>query len=84
MDLSSSKSSLPVPCVLIIDCEPSFAERPDRKESVEWNIKEQIDSSQWIDPGLFIDLTEFNISLPYVIIRILLGSEILRGVIHGY
>lgn len=40
MDLSSSKSSLPVPYVLIIDCEPSFAERPDRKESVEWNIKE--------------------------------------------
>ena len=35
MDLSSSKSSLPVPYVLIIDCEPSFAERPDRKESVE-------------------------------------------------
>lgn len=34
-DLSSSKSSLPVHCVLIIDCEPSFAERPDRKEPVE-------------------------------------------------
>lgn len=34
-DLSSSQSSLPVLCVLIIDREPSFAERPDRKESVE-------------------------------------------------
>ena len=59
----SSQSSLPVRCVLITDCEPSFAERPDRKESVEWNIKEQIDSSQWINPGLFIDFTEINISL---------------------
>lgn len=34
-DLSISQSSLRVLCVLIIDCEPSFAERPDRKESVE-------------------------------------------------
>ena len=34
-DLSISQSSLPVLCVLIIDREPSFAERPDRKESVE-------------------------------------------------